>query len=92
MPRNNYTGPVFTVKLGGQRNSYGDGGCDWHPSCLQCPLEDCRYDVTTEMRMKAKRLEMDSIRELLKHQPLHVVQLETGYSKRHLMRLKSESE
>ena len=24
--------------------SYRDGGCDVHPSCLTCPLPQCRYD------------------------------------------------
>ena len=24
--------------------SYGDVGCDIHPSCLTCPLPQCRYD------------------------------------------------
>ncbi|MCL0102192.1 GntR family transcriptional regulator [Dehalococcoidia bacterium] len=24
--------------------SYQDSGCDIHPSCLACPLSQCRYD------------------------------------------------
>lgn len=27
-----------------ENTEYRDGGCDLYPSCLRCPLPQCRYD------------------------------------------------
>jgi len=27
---------------------YRDTGCSWHPTCLTCPFERCRYDLEEE--------------------------------------------
>jgi hypothetical protein len=27
-----------------ENTDYRDGGCDLYPSCLRCPLPQCRYD------------------------------------------------
>lgn len=37
---------------------YSDRGCEYHPSCLSCPLPVCRYDVqggVQVMRSQARR-------------------------------------
>lgn len=82
--------PVFVVELGGQRNAYTDMGCDEHPSCLRCPLEGCKYEDMLSKRMAKKAVEWDKVRKMLTQQTIEQVQLVTGYSHRHLLRLKND--
>ena len=28
-----------------ENQDYRDDGCNYHPSCLTCPFEKCRYDL-----------------------------------------------
>lgn len=40
-------------------DSYKDVGCELSPSCLNCPLERCKYDepdITPQMRRRREKL------------------------------------
>ena len=33
----------------------GDEGCTWYSACLQCPMPQCRWDVTPAEAVKLRR-------------------------------------
>jgi transposase-like protein len=36
-------------------DAYPDKGCTYHPACLTCPFERCRYDGPDGPRFRARR-------------------------------------
>lgn len=35
---------------------YRDTGCDWHPACLTCPFEKCRYDLPHVVGVQVRQM------------------------------------
>lgn len=67
---------------------YQDTGCDWHPSCLNCPLVRCRYDDPAPPPVNTLKLEKQAQIKELRAQgyTLERIALMMGVSKRTVIR------
>lgn len=73
---------------------YQDTGCDWHPSCLNCPLVRCRYDEPEPIPVNTLKAEKQAeIRELRSQgYTLDRIALMIGVSKRTVYRYQVEEQ
>lgn len=71
-----------------ERYEYQDEGCDLFPSCLHCPLPQCRYDEPRRRQMR-KELRNKEILRLHQEERLKVKELAArfGVSKRTVHRI-----
>jgi AraC-like DNA-binding protein len=68
--------------------AYQDEGCDLFPSCLNCPLSQCRYDEPGR-RQKGKELRNKEMMRIHKKEGLRIRELADrfGVSKRTVHRI-----
>lgn len=59
---------------------YRDEGCDISPSCLRCPLPQCRYDDPGWLRREAKARRDQEVLKLQKAEGLGPTELATRFS------------
>ena len=72
---------------------YSDTGCDISPSCLNCPLRQCKYDDPGEYRRYKRGIHTAAILDKIERQSLTVRQtaIEFAVTERTIYRILAES-
>jgi hypothetical protein len=75
-------------------STYRDTGCDLHPSCLTCPLAQCRYDDPGWIQREERQHRATAILQVRTAEALPVIELAArfGISTRTVHRVLSQAQ
>lgn len=83
----------MTATRGITVGAYPDTGCAVSPSCLRCPLAECRYDSELSERAAVRLLRDQDIRRRARHgQPILAIAIAIGVSERTVFRALAQRE
>ena len=76
-----------------ERYTYKDNGCEVSPTCLQCPLPQCKYDNPGWLQRQVRQQRDEEVLEVKRSRGLTVPQLAQhfGVSQRTVHRIVSRS-
>ena len=71
---------VASVDMLPERFPYRDDGCEIYPSCLRCPLPQCKYDDPGWLQREKRRERDQNIIEAVKRDGVSISEVASQFS------------
>lgn len=73
-----------------EHRTYRDTGCSYHPACLTCPFERCRYDTQPGIQVMQRQRRNPMVAARAREAGIDAAAAEFGLSRRSVFRIVRE--